>query len=326
MGVGLEVLWTAYPALLGMILWLGVLVVPWRPWSTQERLDVRDGVGKDVSLSDITVLIPARNEAQMIARCLSALSSQGKDLQVVVVDDQSTDDTVVAIPALPALRLEVIPGRPLPEGWAGNLWALEQGMQRVRTPLILLLDADIVLVPGMVATLRARLLQQGLDLVSVMPWLRMQALWERLLIPSFIFFFKLLYPFRLANSGSVRFSAAAGGCILLRTEALHRIGGFAALRSALIDDCTLARRIKLAGGLSWTGLTRSAWSLRSYRRLSELWNMVARSAFIQLRYSTVLLLACTLVMMTGFWGAVVGLAPGEGMVRWVGLAGWFFYA
>ncbi|EAR22402.1 glycosyltransferase [Nitrococcus mobilis] len=316
-------LWTAYSALLGAVLWLSVLAAPWRPWSTQERLDEAWGdVGQGADLRDITVLIPARNEVQVIARCLSALGAQGKDLRVVIVDDQSTDATVAAIPALPALRLEVIAGRPLPEGWAGKLWALEQGLQRVHTPFTLLLDADIVLAPGLVAILRARLLQQGLDLISVMPWLRMQAFWERLLIPAFIFFFKLLYPFRLANSGSARFAAAAGGCILLRTEALHRIGGFAALRGALIDDCTLARRVKVAGGLTWIGLTRSAWSLRSYRRLSELWNMVARSAFTQLRYSTVLLFACTLIMMIGFWGPVVGLALGEGMVRWVGLLGW----
>lgn len=314
-------LWTAYPVILGTLLWLGVLAAPWRPWSTRERLETQHGAEQDADLCDITVLIPARNEAQGIACCVSALSAQGKNLRVVIVDDQSTDGTAAAIPKLPALRLEVIAGQPLPEGWAGKLWALEQGLQRVRTPLTLLLDADIALAPGMLAALRAQLLQQGLDLVSVMPRLRMQSFWERLLIPAFIFFFKLLYPFRLANSQSARFAAAAGGCILLRTEALHRIGGFAALRDALIDDCTLARRFKAAGRLTWIGLTHSACSLRRYRRLSEIWNMVARSAFTQLRYSTTALFACTVIMVIGFWGPIGGLALGEGFIRWVGLIG-----
>lgn len=314
-------IWTAYPAILGALLWLGVLAAPWRPWSTREQLAVERGGELDSDLHDVTVLIPARNEAPVIARCVSALAAQGQGLRVVVIDDQSADGTAAAIPACPELRIEVIAGRPLPEGWAGKLWALEQGLPQVHTPLILLLDADIVLVPGMLATLRTRLFQQGLDLVSVMPRLRMQGLWERLLIPAFIFFFKLLYPFRLANSGSARFAAAAGGCILLRSEALCGIGGFAALRDALIDDCTLARRFKAVGRRTWIGLTHSACSLRRYQRLSEIWNMVARSAFTQLNYSTAALFACTAIMLIGFWGPIAGLALGEGVVRWVGLIG-----
>ena len=311
-------LWTAFPALVGTLVWLGVLAAPWRPWSTRERLEARR---ENADLSDVTVLIPARNEAPVIARCLYALGAQSQDLRVVVVDDQSTDDTPAAIPTLPTLRLELVSGQALPDGWAGKLWALEQGLQRVQTPLTLLLDADIVLGPGMLATLRAHLLEQRLDLVSVMPWLHMQGFWERLLIPAFIFFFKLLYPFRLANSSSARFAAAAGGCILLRTEALHRVGGFAGLRDSLIDDCTLARRFKAAGRRTWIGLTRSVWSLRRYRRLREIWDMVARSAFTQLRYSTTLLLACTVIMLASFWGPVVAVAVGEGVARWIGLAG-----
>lgn len=314
-------LWTAYPAIAGALLWLGVLAVPWRPWSTRERLEARYGAERGADLGDITVLIPARNEVQVIARCVSALGVQGEGLRVVIVDDQSTDGTAAAIPELPALRLEVIVGRSLPQGWAGKLWALEQGLQYVQTPLTLLLDADIALAPGLLATLRARLLRQDLDLVSVMPRLRMHGFWERLLIPAFIFFFKLLYPFRLANSRSTRFAAAAGGCVLLRTEALRQIGGFAALRNALIDDCTLAARFKASGWLTWMGLTHSVYSLRRYQHLSEIWNMVARSAFTQLRYSTVALLVCTAIMVIGFWGPIAGLVLGAGRVRWIGLIG-----
>lgn len=314
-------IWAAYTAVLGTLLWLSVLAVPWRPWSTRERLEAEHGVGEDADLRDITVLIPARNETSVIAHCVSALSTQGQGLRVVIIDDQSSDDTATAAPTCPALRLEVIAGQPLPQGWAGKLWALEQGLQRVDTPLTLLLDADIMPAPGMLATLRARLLQQELDLVSVMPRLRMQSLWERLLIPAFIFFFKLLYPFRLANSQSARCAAAAGGCILLRTEALRQIGGFAALREALIDDCTLARQFKGAGRRTWLGLTHSVQSLRRYQSLGDVWDMVARSAFTQLRYSTAVLFACTGIMLIGFWGPVVGLALGEGPVRWVSVIG-----
>ena len=311
-------LWTLLPALGGALVWLVALTAPWRPCSTRERLEAGQ---RRADLGDITVLIPARNEAAVIARCLHALNAQSKELRVVIIDDQSTDGTAAAVPALPNLRLDLIAGQALPRGWAGKLWALEQGLQRVETPLTLLLDADIVLGPGMLATLRDRLLAQRLDLISVMPWLNMQGFWERLLVPAFVFFFKLLYPFRLANSDSPRFAAAAGGCILLRTDVLRGIGGFAALRDSLIDDCTLARRFKKAGRRIWIGLTRSAWSLRSYRRLSEIWEMVARSAFTQLRYSTALLLACTALMILSFWGPVLGVALGAGVARGLGLSG-----
>lgn len=272
-------------------------------------------------MRDITVLIPARNEAQAIPATLYALSDQGRGLRVVVVDDQSTDGTVAAIPRLGNLQLEVIPGQSLPHGWAGKLWALEQGLGHVHTPLILLLDADIELAPGMLAVLRSRLLREGLDLISVMPWLRMQGFWERLLLPAFIFFFKLLYPFRLANAGSARFAAAAGGCILLRTRILRRIGGFESLRDALIDDCTLARRIKAAGGRIWIGLTHCAQSTRPYPQLDDLWNMVARSAFTQLRYSNIALFFCTALMLIAFWGPAAGAVMSTGVVRVVALIG-----
>ncbi|MDN5870770.1 MAG: glycosyltransferase, partial [Nitrococcus sp.] len=118
-------IWAAYPAILGALVWLGLLAAPWRPWSAREQLAVRNAGASDSGLHDVTVLIPARNEAQVIARCVSALAAQGNGLRVIVIDDQSTDATTAAIPTCPALRLDVIAGRPLPEGWAGKRWARE---------------------------------------------------------------------------------------------------------------------------------------------------------------------------------------------------------
>lgn len=304
--------WLALPALGA---WAGLLLLPWRPWSTAERLEAVDVPGSE-PLDDVTVLIPARNEAPCIARTLAALRQQGTDLRVLVVDDQSEDGTAAIARRSGLEQLEILGGGPVPEGWSGKLWALDQGRQRVQTPLILLLDADIELQPGMIPVLRRKLRQDGCQLVSLMAWLRMEGFWERLLMPAFIYFFKLLYPFRLANSRLPWMAAAAGGCVLVESAALRRIGGFASLRDALIDDCTLARRIKAHGGRTWIGLSHGARSLRSYGELQSVWDMVARTAFTQLRYSTGLLLACTVIMAWTFlapWLVVAG-APATGPV------------
>ncbi len=286
-------------ALAGAGLWLLIALLPWRPWSTRESLDGDPALaGSD--LSDITVLIPARNEARHIAATLEGLRRQGSGLKVVVIDDHSDDGTAEAAAGVPLEALEVIRPPALEPGWSGKLWALQAGLPHARTPLVLLLDADIRLLPGTIAVLREKLRAERRDLVSLMARLRMESGWERCLMPAFIYFFKLLYPFALANSGSRLVAAAAGGCILLRRERLEQIGGFTSLRDALIDDCTLAARIKQAGGRTWLGLTHSAISLRGYPDLKSVWEMVARTAFTQLRYSTGLLLLCTLLMTVAF--------------------------
>ncbi len=275
----------------GLVTWL----LPWRPWSTHERLDAAPP-REPADLSDITVLMPARNEAAVIGHTLEALASQGRDLSVIVIDDQSTDGTAAIARGVEGLNLRVIAGQPLPRGWSGKLWALEQGRMLARTPLILLLDADIALAPGTLAALRAHLLDRRLQLVSLMAHLGMVTFWEKLLLPAFVYFFKMLYPFALANSPNPRQAAAAGGCILVESRALGDLGGFAALQEALIDDCTLAARIKNAGGRTWVGLTHSARSLRRYMHLRVIWDMVARTAYTQLRYSPLLLALCALLM------------------------------
>lgn len=300
-------------AIFAFLLWLGLILAPWQPWRVRECLEAT--VTENAFLEDITVLIPARNEASVIGQTLKNLRQQGEGFRIIVIDDNSTDDTAAIARQEGA---ETLPAGPLAAGWAGKLWALEQGRKSTHTPLILLLDADIALQPGTLAAMARKLQGEKLQLVSLMAWLRMVSPWERLLMPAFIFFFKLLYPFRLANSSWNRFAAAAGGCILVEASSLERIGGFASLREALIDDCTLASRIKGTGGRTWIGLTHAAKSLRTYDSLDEIWNMVARSAFTQLRYSTGLLLLCSVLMGFAFGLPLASLA-GSPTVRLFGL-------
>ncbi len=294
-------------ALPGLVIWSLILCLPWRPWSTRESLDVDTDVDKSNKhdLSQITVLIPARNEAEVIAETLASLKRQDESLKIVLIDDQSDDNTSTIAHQAGLKNLNIITGKPLPEGWSGKLWALEQGRKYADTEIILLLDADITLVPGTISSLYQKLSSEQLDLVSLMAFLRMHSFWEILLMPAFIYFFKLLYPFHLSNASSdtllsKHVAAAAGGCILVRKEALEKIGGFTALKDSLIDDCTLARKIKTGGGRTWIGLTHSALSHRKYDSLQTIWNMVARTAYTQLHHSPLLLLLCTLIMLIIF--------------------------
>jgi len=293
-------------ALPGLFIWIIILLLPWRPWSTRESLDT-ETTGTSADLSRITVLIPARNEAEVISRTLVNLAAQDVNLRIILIDDQSDDQTASIAQQKNLPGLEIIKGQPLPEGWSGKLWALEQGRTQVKTELVLLLDADIELKPGVLNTLLNKLDRENLDLVSLMACLRMESLWEKLLMPAFIFFFKLLYPFHLSNSAAPYVAAAAGGCILVKTSSLNKTGAFASLRHSLIDDCALARTIKDSGGKIWLGLTHSAVSLRPYDSLGVIWDMVARCAFTQLRYSWMVLILCTLLMMVTFVFPVMAL-------------------
>ncbi|MBN8554144.1 MAG: glycosyltransferase [Deltaproteobacteria bacterium] len=296
----LESLW-----LIGPLAWIAIFFLPWKPWSTREALDSLD-IDSAFDLSDVTVLTPARDEAEVIAHTAEALNHQGKNLQWVLVDDQSSDGTGEIAQKSFQGDLKVVRGETLPEGWAGKLWALEQGRTQVKTKYILLLDADILLKPRIISTLKQKLESENLDFVSLMAHLRMQTFWEKLLVPSFIYFFKLLYPFSLANSPRSKMAAAAGGCIFLRAEVLEKIGGFNVLRNALIDDCGLAKKVKEKGFKTWLGLTHSVVSHRDYPNLKSIWDMVARSAFTQLQYSNLLLLGCTFIMTAMFLGPLFG--------------------
>jgi hopene-associated glycosyltransferase HpnB len=293
-------------AIIGAAIWVTILILPFRPWSTAEVLDAVPSVSQE-DLSDITVLIPARNEAEMVKTTLPALLGQGRGLHIILVDDQSTDGTFAVAQQVGGKNLVVIQGEAPPAGWSGKLWALEQGRSRIGTPLTLLLDADIEAKPGIIVELRRAMKEKDVQLISLMAMLRMNTFWERLLMPAFVYFFKLLYPFSLSNSASSRTAAAAGGCILMETEVLDATGAFTSLRGELIDDCALARRVKYLGYRTWMGLSHSVISLRPYERLGVIWNMVARTAFTQLGYSKSALLFCTIIMMASFLIPAIGL-------------------
>ena len=293
-------------AITGAAIWLTILLLPWRPWSTREVLEA-SSASADQDLSDITVLIPARNEADMLQTTLPALNEQGNGLHIIIVDDQSTDGTSEVARGAGGGNLLILPGKSTPSGWSGKLWALEQGRSHLRTSLVLLLDGDIEPLPGVVAELRKAMREKNVHLISLMAVLRMETFWERLLMPAFVYFFKLLYPFHLSNSTSSRVAAAAGGCILLETQVLDEIGGFHSLRGALIDDCALAKKVKSRGYKTWMGLSHSVRSLRPYNDMRAIWNMVARTAFTQLRYSKLLLILCTVIMLASFGMPGIGL-------------------
>ena len=269
----------------------------------------------------VDVVVPARDEAAGIEAAVRSLVAQeyAGPLRVIVVDDCSTDGTGALARAVDR-RVVVIDGAARPAGWSGKLWAVHQGVAAGEAPLVLLTDADIVHDPRHVATLVAKQ-AEGFDLVSEMVELRCRSWAERALVPAFVFFFQLLYPFARVNDPRSRVAAAAGGTVLVRRSALARIGGIAALRGALIDDVTLAAAVK-PGGRIWLGHGALARSVRPYPGAADVWRMVARTAYVQLRFSPVLL-AGTVAGLALVWFAPAGLALfGSGVARWVGAAAW----
>ncbi|MBL1142885.1 MAG: glycosyltransferase [Proteobacteria bacterium] len=298
----------------GLLIWLAILLLPWRPWSTRESLDSSPSAAQNHDLSDITVLIPARNEALNIVDTLTALNHQGNNLNVILVDDQSTDNTAELAKSVNLKNLTIIQGTELDEGWSGKLWALEQGRQHVNTPYIILLDADIVLERNLIPVVLEKVKNEQLQMLSLMAFLKMQTFWEKLLMPAFIFFFKLLYPFHLSNKTNSWVAAAAGGFVFIETRVLEELGGFNCIKDALIDDCSLAKQVKTNHHKIWTGMTHSAISIRNYDTLSSIWHMVARTAYTQLFYSPLLLLLCTLLMIAAFGIPVAALLHTESII------------
>lgn len=301
-----------------LALWLAVLLVPWGAWRCTERLEVDDA--DDAHPTGFTVLIPARNEAAVLGETLAALHACAPGAPVILIDDQSSDATAAIARSSGLEDLKLIRGTPPPSGWTGKLWALEQGLQHVTSPRVLLLDADIRLAAGMPAALQ-RKANEGYGLVSVCA----EPCWEgaaaRWLLPAFVYFFKLLYPFRLANRSDSRIAAAAGGVVLVDRQALADAGGFQAWRDAIIDDCTLATHVKRAGHRCWIGLTYGATSLRR-AGAGAIAHMVARTAFVQLRESMLLLLAATALLVLAFWVPAFAVAASPGLPRWLGAGAW----
>jgi hopene-associated glycosyltransferase HpnB len=284
----------------------------------------------------VCVIIPARNEADVIPVSLRSLLLQdypGK-FTIFLVDDQSSDGTAnvaegVAYALDKTPQLQIVTSTSLPPGWTGKLWAMEQGLQIASTltpDYFLLTDADIEHHPSNLRRLVAKAEAQKLDLVSIMVRLRCQSFWEQLLIPAFVFFFQKLYPFSWVNNPKKATAAAAGGCILIHSEALNRIGGLQIIRQALIDDCSLAKAVKSTHGKIWLGLSTLTYSLRPYDSLKTIWDMVARSAYTQLNYSPFLLigslLGMTLVYLLPPIAIIFGLVLGNWIITLISVIGY----
>ena len=276
---------------LALAIWLYLLLARGGFWLARER-DDRGEPAAPGAWPAVTAVVPARDEADVIARSIGSLLAQDYpgDLKVILVDDQSTDGTAeAALAAARAVnaepRLEVIRGAPLPSGWTGKLWALSQGVTRATASgapsYVWLTDADIGHAPDNLRRLVARAEHSGLTLTALMVRLHCSTWPERLLIPAFVFFFQMLFPFAQVNDPKNRLAAGAGGCMLVRREALERVGGIAAVRHEIIDDCALARKLK-AQGPSWIGSATRAESLRPYRSVGEIGRMISRSAYAQL--------------------------------------------
>jgi hopene-associated glycosyltransferase HpnB len=279
----------------------------------------------------IAVIVPARNEAVTIASIIRSLLHQdySGEMQIFLVDDHSSDGTAenarqAAVETKRGQLLTVIAANPLPPGWTGKLWALSEGIAAAKEfapDYYWFTDADVIHEPDVLQSLLARAEPYGFDLVSLMVKLRSKSFAERMLIPAFVFFFFKLYPPEWIASPRKRTAAAAGGCILVRAATLARIGGIAAIKNQLIDDCALAREVKRSGGSIWLGVTEQSRSVRAYESFSELGRMIARTAFTQLHHSTLLLCAAVLAMLITYVAPVALLAD-RNSSRWLGLAAW----
>ncbi len=288
----------AIAGFLCVIIWLGILLARGRFWMVQ-RLGAEVAPVAETGL--IAVVIPARNEADVIGSAVGSLLQQScaGAMHIFLVDDSSSDGTAAAasnaaVRSARANALTVIDGRPLPPGWSGKLWAMQQGIEQalqLQPKFLLLTDADIQHSPENVATLVAIAERGGYDLVSFMVKLHCRSVAEKMLIPAFVFFFFLLYPPEWIRDPHHKTAGAAGGCMLIRPAALVRAGGIAAIRNEIIDDCALAAAVKRSGGRVWLGVTQETRSLRAYGSFSEIERMIARTAFNQLRHSTWLLAA-----------------------------------
>jgi len=292
-------------ALLGFAVWLYLVIAHGGFWLCSQRDNWNPA--PPAVWPRVAAVIPARNEALGIGECVVSLLRQDYpgDWTVILVDDDSSDGTAsIAMRASAALdqqgRLRVVAGQPLPPGWTGKLWAVKQGIaaaQGMPVPpdYLLLTDADIVYEPAVLRGLVSHAASKKLVLTSFMVKLRCESLAERSLIPAFIFFFQMLYPFSWVNRANRTTAAAAGGCMLVRADALREAGGIEAIRGALIDDCALAKILKARGPI-WLGLTERVRSIRPYPDVEEIRRMVARSAYAQLHYSPLLLAGTVLGM------------------------------
>ncbi len=329
---------------LSLAAWLWLLLARGFFWRTDVRLPAREEPGVWPA---VCVVVPARDEAAVLPASLPSLLAQDYPgrAEVFLIDDGSTDGTGELACELArrhgGLPLTVAsPGEP-PAGWTGKLWAVRHGIDlaRAREPEYLLLtDADIAHAPDSLRALVSAAGTAGFDVVSQMARLRVESLWERLVVPAFVYFFAQLYPFRWIGGGragsegkkGTRTAAAAGGCVLLRTDAAERARIPDAIRQAVIDDVALARAVKGTGGRIWLGLADRVDSVRPYPRLHDLWRMVSRSAYAQLRHNPLVLagtvVGLALVYLVPPASVCVGLVAGRGTTALLGAAAWLVMA
>jgi hopene-associated glycosyltransferase HpnB len=319
-------------ALFILALWLYLLAARGGFWLARPHEERPEWPGP-ASWPTVTAVIPARDEATSIARCLRSFLSQDYPgaLQVVVVNDDSQDSTAAIAEQTAAGmgardRLTVLRGQPLPPGWTGKVWAQKQGIDRALASVpppryLLLTDADIDYAPPVLRGLVSRAENASLVLTSVMAKLNCESFAERCFIPAFVFFFRMLYPFAWVNRRNSTTAAAAGGCMLVRADVLSAIGGIEAIRGALIDDCALARKLKPAGPI-WLGLSARVTSIRRYETVGPIRRMVTRSAYAELRYSPLRLIAATAGMAVTFLAAPLLALLATGGSALLGLAAW----
>jgi hopene-associated glycosyltransferase HpnB len=316
---------------LALATWAYMLFARGMFWMARERDDLEEPAAVPASWPSVVAVIPARNEADVIGAAIGSLLAQDYpgDLRVVLVDDDSGDDTGAIARALDRDgRLTVIAGAPLPSGWTGKLWAMRQGVQAasgLEPTYLLLTDADIAHSPENVRRLVQRAEAGGLVLTSLMAKLTVENWAEKLLIPAFVLFFDMLYPFAWVNDPRRPTAAAAGGCMLARRDALRAAGGVEAIAAAIIDDCALGTMMKKQGPI-WLGLTNRARSLRPYAGLTEIGRMVSRSAYAQLGFSPWLLAGTIAGMGVVYLAAPVLVIAAGGVARWIGLATWLAMA
>ncbi len=343
---------------LSALAWLYLVTLHGRYWLTSQQLPVPENDPADSGLRtwpSVVAVVPARNEADSLPGVLPALLAQDYpgEFRVFLVDDNSDDGTGTIAAELGekaardgAALLTVVPGRPRPDGWAGKVWAMAQGLTAViatspvdREPdYVLFTDADIAWSSAALRDLVRGAVDDDRALVSQMALLRAQTRWERVIVPAFVYFFAQLYPFAKVNDPRRRTAAAAGGCMLVRRTALEQAGGLEAIKGALIDDVALGALLKRNGSRTWLGLTTDIRSLRPYPGLKSLWHMIARSAYVQLRYNPLLLagtIAGLLVLYAappaGLIAAIVAGALGHGgpvtgLAGVLGFDGWVFMA
>lgn len=329
--------------LLSLLSWI-ILLIFWGYFWRSDQL-LKPTTTELETYPSICAVIPARNEAELLPITVRSLLSQDYpgSFDIILVDDRSTDGTAkvaaeVAAKLNQSQRLKIISGQPLPAGWTGKLWALEQGIsfaqQQISPDYFLLSDADIEHDSSNLLQLVTKAKTDNCNLVSLMVLLRCESFWEKLLVPAFVFFFQKLYPFAWVNNPNKKTAAAAGGCILIESQALENIGGIKVIRQSLIDDCALAGAVKSNNRISaegqktgiWLGLTTSTRSLRSYPSLKSIWDLVARTAYTQLNYSPWLLVGTAIGMSFIYLVAplslLVGILTANWLVALLGLSAW----